>query len=449
MKLILYLLLLLHFNNKILAQTDNETVFLTHINIIDVLKGISVPDMGIIISDHKISRIVPSDKIKVPDNVRVLNCKGKYIIPGLWDMHVHLGDATSRSLPLFIANGVTGVRDMGTLNFDSIRKWRTESLSGKRIGPRIIGSGPILDGGKIKDLRVLVNNASEAKAAVDSLAEIGVDFIKVHEHLNRDTYFAIASESKKLGIPFAGHVPMTGMEYLVSGREASDAGQKSLEHMFGIPLLEDKRFNKMKLANNSREDIMKLFKVFNKNKTFITPTLSTSWISIHREDSSVINDSRLKYVPEELKDWWKFQMKDWSGKYREGLELVLESRMKLIPLLKEAGVPILAGTDLGFVYVHPGSGLHDELKILVRSGLSSSQALQTATINPAIFFNKEKEIGTIEEGKIADMVILDKNPLEDISNINTISSVIFNGEVFNRDDINKLLKEIEDRNLKK
>lgn len=294
--------------------------------------------------------------------------------------------------------------------------------------------------------RVLVNDPSEAKAAVDSLAEIGVDFIKVHEHLSRDTYFAIAKESRKLNIPFAGHVPLTGMDYLVSGMEASVAGQKSLEHMFGIPLLADARLREMKLANDTKENIMHLFNIFNQNKTFITPTLSASWISIHRQDSSIENDNRMKYIPQVLKDWWAIQMKDWSGKYLDGQRYVLEARMKLIPLLRDAGVPILAGTDLGSVYVHPGSGLHDELKILVQAGLSPVQALQTATINPAIFFNKEKEPGLIEEGKNADLVILDKNPLEDISNVGKISSVIFNGEVFTRDDINKLLKEVEDRN---
>lgn len=430
------------------AQPDEETLFLVHANVIDILKGSSIPDMTIYISENKILKVASSDQIEIPKKARIIDCTGKYIIPGLWDMHVHLGDASSETLPLFIANGITGVRDMGTLDFDSIRKWRTESLSGKRVGPRIIAAGPILDGGKMSYSRVLVNDPSEAKAAVDSLAEIGVDFIKVHEHLSRDTYFAIAKESRKLNIPFAGHVPLTGMDYLVSGMEASVAGQKSLEHMFGIPLLADARLREMKLANDTKENIMHLFNIFNQNKTFITPTLSASWISIHRQDSSIENDNRMKYIPQVLKDWWAIQMKDWSGKYLDGQRYVLEARMKLIPLLRDAGVPILAGTDLGSVYVHPGSGLHDELKILVQAGLSPVQALQTATINPAIFFNKEKEPGLIEEGKNADLVILDKNPLEDISNVGKISSVIFNGEVFTKDDINKLLKEREESNLK-
>jgi imidazolonepropionase-like amidohydrolase len=434
MKQFTFLIIAIFCGDLIHAQKDSDTVFLIHVNVVDVIKGTIIPDMNISISKYKIIKVGSFRSVQVPRNVKVLDCTGKYMIPGLWDMHVHLGDATTNSFPLFIANGVTGVRDMGTLSFDSIRKWRVESLTGKRIGPRIIGAGPILDGGPIPVLRVLVNNPSEGREAVDSLVRVGVDFIKVHQHLNKKTYIAIADEASKLNIPFAGHVPSTDIDYLVSGTEASNAGQKSLEHMMGIPFYGD-----------TIVDLNKLFKTLNKNKTYITPTLYTYWISAHREDSIIRNDSRMKYVPPVLKEWWEKQMAGWSEKYKDVRQYVLSARMKMIPLLRDAGVSLLAGTDLGVAFVYPGSGLHDELKLLVKAGLSPAQALRTATINPAIYFNMEKESGTIEEGKLADLVLLDKNPLNDINNIDKISVVIFNGTIYRSADIYKIFEGMEDK----
>jgi Amidohydrolase family len=133
------------------------------------------------------------------------------LIPGLWDMHVHLGNAAEAALPLLVASGITGVRDMGSPSFEVLRRWRTEALAGLRVGPRIVAAGPILDGGAPDSNRLTVRNEFEARRAVDHLAEVGVDFIKVHEHLSRETYFAIADEARKLNIVFAGHVP-TGKE---------------------------------------------------------------------------------------------------------------------------------------------------------------------------------------------------------------------------------------------
>ena len=432
MKCIVILFTIALIAGKTKAQSNATKVFFVHVNVVDVVKGEIMPDMSVIISGNKIIAVEPSKTIKVSKTEKIIDCKGKFMIPGLWDMHVHLGNAGADALPLLIANGVTGVRDMGTQNFDTIKKWRNDILTGLKVGPRIKAAGPILDGGTYPEVRVLVNNEKYARRAVDSLASIGVDFIKVHEHLTKEIYYAIADEAKKLKIPFVGHVPTSDTGYLITGLEASNAGQKSLEHMFGLPFYGDKKV-----------DLKELFDVFIKNKTWVTPTLSVYWISANREDSTIRNDQRMKYVSPTLKEWWKSQMVDWSENSKNGRKFMLSARTKMIPLLKNAGIPLLAGTDLGFVFVLPGFGLHDELAYLVTAGLSPAEALRTATINPALYFSQENELGTIVQGKIADLILLEKNPLDDIKNISQISTVVFNGRIFSKPDLDELLNEIE------
>lgn len=370
-------------------------------------------------------------EILIPENATVINCQGKFAIPGLWDMHVHLGNASETSLELFIANGVTGVRDMGSNNLKMLQNWRSEISLDNRVGPRIITPGPILDGGTYSKIRVLVNTEMEARHAVDSLAKLGADFIKVHEHLNREAYLAIADEASKLNLSFAGHIPTSGEGYIISGKEASDLGQTSLEHMLGIPFPGD---------TIGRHALMSTLV---NNGTYVTPTLSVYWVMAHREDSSVVHDPRMKYVAPMLREWWQEQMTEWSRQNKGFRQWLLKARMKMIPVLHSEGVMLLAGTDVGFVYIQPGSGLHDELAHLVEAGLSPMKAIMTATINPARYLNRANELGSIEKGKLADFVILNADPIKDIHNTTKISSVIVNGKLFSRKALDELLIKIE------
>jgi hypothetical protein len=221
-------------------QALNKSYYLTHITVVDVVNGKNLPDMTVVITDSFISAVGSARDISIPRKATVINCRGKYIIPGLWDMHVHLGNVTRAAFPVFIANGVTGVRDMGTRSFDSIQKWRKQISSGEVAGPRIISPGPILNGGRqLPEFQIAVNTAEEARRVVDSLAGIGVDFIKVHGGLTRSTYYAIANEAAKIHIPFAGHIPISNTGPAVTGEEASVADQRSMEHMLGIPFAPD------------------------------------------------------------------------------------------------------------------------------------------------------------------------------------------------------------------
>jgi predicted amidohydrolase len=191
-----------------ISQRPSTDYYLTHITMVDVTKGILLKDMTVVVSDSIISAVSSTNETEIPRNAKVIKCSGKFLIPGLWDMHVHLGNATRSALALFVVNGITGVRDMGTKRFDSIQGRRKQVSSGLIVGPHIISSGPILNGGKeLPDFQIGVNTVNEAIRVVDSLASIGVDFIKVHGGLTKETYYAIARESAKLHIPFAGHIP--------------------------------------------------------------------------------------------------------------------------------------------------------------------------------------------------------------------------------------------------
>jgi hypothetical protein len=213
------------------AAADDEPVVFGGVTVIDGTGAGPRRLVDVVLAGSRIVEIGP--KIHAPRDARAINARGKFLIPGLWDMHVHLAFPWSSpvelwepSLWLFIANGVTGVRDMGS-DWDVLRAWRDKIEAGVAVGPRIVAAGPILDGPTPGyPGRITVHNAGEARAAVQSLAKLGVDFIKVHGHLSRDSYFAIAGEAKKQGLPFAGHVTQA-----VSAAEASDAGQWSIAHV--------------------------------------------------------------------------------------------------------------------------------------------------------------------------------------------------------------------------
>ncbi|HLF33074.1 MAG TPA: amidohydrolase family protein [Cyclobacteriaceae bacterium] len=423
----------------------DKTYYLTHLTVIDVIEGKTLRDITVAISDSIISAVGSASEINIPGNAKVINCNGKYILPGLWDMHVHLGNATISALPLFIANGITGVRDMGSRRFDTIQKWREQISSGQLTGPRIISPGSILNGGHPdQDFQIGINTEEEARRVVDSLAGIGVDFIKVHASLTRETYYAIAKEAAKLHIPFAGHVPASNSAVIITGEEASEAGQKSLEHMLGIPFARDT----IKIYQHmypTQESLNHLFAVLLKNGTYITPTLSVYQIPADYLAISAKLDTLIKYISPELKSFWDTQIVDWPERNKSFMNWLLKARMNMIPALRDAGIPLLSGTDTGFPFILPGFGLHEELKYLVAAGLSPLEAIQTATINPATFLGKAGKSGSVEKGKLADLIILNADPTQNIQNLHFIEAVIMNGRLYDRSALDNELKQVAEQ----
>ena len=467
MRKILVLLLIFTLPTLLAAQTkpgaQSQPLVFTHATVIDPTGPSPKSDMTVIVVGNRISALGKTDRVRLPKGAQVVDATGKFLIPGLWDMHVHSpSDKQTREifLPLTIANGVTGVRHMfGT---EAVLKQRSDILSGVVLGPRMIVGSPPVDGpNPMFQGSISVANASVGREAVLSLKQNGYDFIKVYQFLPREAYFAIANEARKQNISFAGHVPFS-----VSAAEASDAGQKSFEHLFGVnlacstqeaslrPLLAEAAANVGKdfaphielfirnesepLAGYNEQKAATLFKYLTKNGTYIVPTLV-----LHRSlglgaDPAFRNDPRLKYMTQDIK-----QLFDWVLGFFKSYRPVYEHFLVTVGAMHQAGVKILAGTDTFNAYLFPGFSLHDELALLVEAGLSPLQALQAATVNPARYLGLSNLLGTIEKGKIADLVLLEANPLENIGNTKKIAAVVVNGRYLPKESLQKMLADVE------
>ena len=427
-------------------------IVFTHVTIIDVTGAAPRRDMTVVITGDRISAI--GDNISVPPNAQVVDATGKFMIPGLWDMHVHW--YFRNTFTLFIANGVTGVRQMFG-NSDLLR-WRDQIAKGSLLGPRMVVASPIIDGPQpIWPNSIAVGNEDEGRKAVRRVKQWGADFVKVYALLPRDAYFGIADEAKQQGITFVGHVPKS-----VSPAEASDAGQKSIEHLTGILLatsdketeLRDKlvkadslqagsRLQATALETYSEKKAADLFAHFVKNQTWQCPTLTVLRSIAYLGDENFRRDGRLIYIPRLQQQRWNFRIAHRSGGDDAVEKKVLQKQFEIVGAMQKAGVPILAGTDTGNPFCFPGFSLHEELALLVIAGLTPVEALRAATLNPAKFFGLDQTLGTIEQGKIADLVLLDANPLLDIRNTQRINAVVANGRLFDRKALDKMLGEAE------
>ncbi len=439
--------------------TSRHRIVLRNVTVIDMRSDQPQTNMTVVISGDRIEQI--GKNVKTPKNADVIDASGKYLIPGLWDMHHHMFNNISRAgtdnkednFPLLIANGVTSIRDMWS-DPDDIqlaRQWNKEIADGTTIGPHIFVSSRIVDGVPTFLPNLLgVKDAEEARTAVRSLKNSGAGFIKVYWNLTPEEYFAIADESKKLGIEFAGHVP-----FLVSARDVSNAGQKSIEHLTGIwetcSSKEDELRNKEwtpevgeeMAATYDPKKCFELFKLYAKNQTYNVPT-----VVLHRglalyDDKDFLNDPGFRYIPaSQMKEWTKSEQVDRFHDFPTRKQL-FSKLLEVVGEMNRAGVPILAGTDNNNPFVVPGFFLHDELEFFVKAGMTPFQALETATINPARYFGLTKTQGSIEQGKIADLVLLDANPLENISNTKRIFAVVANGRYLPKETLEKMLAQVE------
>jgi imidazolonepropionase-like amidohydrolase len=437
-----------------------DTFVLTDVNVVDVRTGAILPDQVVIVEKNRIRDIGPRKSTRYPRNAPSASARGGYLIPGLWDMHVHLvfGDwfpnAQDISLPLFIANGITGVRDMGS-ELAIVQKWRNQIEANELVGPRIISSGPMLDGPKPRfPSSVAISTPEDGRKAVDDLKQGGADFIKLQSLIPRDAVFAIADEARKQDIAFEGHVPDS-----VRASEMSNAGMHSFEHLIGIfegssPLEDeflkgDKSETKF-LASYDPARAAALAQLLAKNQTWQCPTLVWERGGNLLDVTDFSKDARAKYVPAAWKDktWKTFTQQVETEFNTDDLatrQQFIEKELEVVQLLHKAGVPFLAGTDTPpGVYIFPGFSLHEELQRFVAAGFTPLEALQTATLNPAVFFQMEKDLGTVEKGKFADMVLLEDNPLKDIHNTTKIAAVIVNGHYLSHSDLQKLLQQVEE-----
>jgi imidazolonepropionase-like amidohydrolase len=409
----------------------------THVSIVDGTSPDVRPDRTVIVRGNRIEEEGPAASTRVPRGAHVIDGRGKFLIPGLWDMHVHtVVPGGDQVLPLYVANGVTGIRDMAG-ELDQLLTWRGEISNGMRVGPRIVLSGPYLEGGDVPIPHLLVRTPADAQPAVDSLIRLGADFVKVHSQLNRETYFAIARAARARGIPFVGHVPRS-----VGAAEASDSGQRSIEHLLTIPnsctqeevaSLEPRFPVQAALGRCSIEDQSPLFARFVRNDTWMVPTLVAAVEIAAWPGRELPGDSLARYLPDTLRHYVAeiFQMPSDvpAGADTVGRAL-FQKRVEVVGAMHRAGVNIMAGTDAPLRNSPPGFGLHEELGLLVRAGLSPHAALRAATLESARFLGMQDSLGTVATGKLADLVLLDANPLDDIRNTRRIAIVIANGRLY-------------------
>ena len=419
------------------ASAQAPTTAFSHVTVIDGRSPEPRSDRSVVIRGNRIIAEGPAAAVRIPGGARVIDGRGKFLIPGLWDMHVHTVMPGGRDvLKLYIANGVTGVRDMAG-EWATLTKWRSAIANGSLIGPRIIASGPYLEGGDQPIPHLLVKTPADAAPAVDSLVKLGVDFIKVHGQLTPESYFAIARAARARRIPFAGHVSRT-----VGAAAASDSGQASIEHILAVPnpctpaevvALAPRFPVQAALGRCDTLDQAPLYAKLKHNGTWVVPTLVAQVEVSLWPKRELPGDSVASYLPDSLRTYVAgiFPMVDSVPPDADvnGRKL-FDKRVAVTGALFRAGVGVMAGTDAPLRNSPPGFGLHEELIHLTRAGLTPFEALRSATLEPARFLGIVDSLGTVEVGKVADLVLLAANPLADIRNSSRSVVVMANGRLF-------------------
>ena len=437
-----------------------QTLTIIHANIIDVATGQIRLDQTVIISGKRIARVGPTAG-PTPRQGRVVDATGQYLMPGLWDMHTHVyfdGTASAGTrliLPLLVANGITGIRDMGS-EPDSILQARAAVAAHQLLGPRMVVSGPMLDGPKSPyKASIAIATAEDGRRAVAMLKSRGVNFIKVQSLVPREAYFAIAAAAKAAGLPFEGHVPDA-----VRASEAVGAGQRSFEHLIGI--FEASSTAEDQYVAGSPKSPATLLATYDvareagivqllaqHREVWQCPTLfwergqwlvdSIAW----RQDPDLAYAGRSWVVQR----WPKAQLG--IARTLDTDPLAVRARfvtheLDIVRKLHAAQVGFLAGTDMpAGVDLVPGVSLHLELQRFVAAGFTPLEALQTATLNPARYYNRLQDFGSVQAGRLADLVLLGANPLDDISNTRRIVGVVADGQHLSRPALEALRQRLQ------
>jgi len=434
---------------------DAQTLRLVNATVVDVATGELHRGLTIVVQGNRIVSVGPSATVS---GGQVIDATGNYVIPGLWDMHTHAffgesaRDGRDFILPLLVANGVTGIRDMGS-SLEPVLRARADIAAHRLLGPRMIVSGPMLDGPKVSfPASLAITTPVVGRDAVDSLKRSGVDFIKIQSGVPRDAYFAIADEAKKVGIGFEGHVPDA-----IRASEAIGAGQRSFEHLIGIFEAsspdEDKYITDKYDGGTKRPGVFlktydpaqeaRIVQQIAAARTWQCPTLfweRGQWLV---DGINWVNDPDLAYAANSwISRWPAARASILKGLASDLLAVrseFVEHELEVVRKLHAAHVPFLAGTDTpAGVDVIPGISLHLELERFVAAGFTPLEALQTATLNPAIFYEKTSDYGSVQPGRVADLVMLNANPLSDIRNTRAIVGVVADGRYLSPADLDRL-----------
>jgi imidazolonepropionase-like amidohydrolase len=438
------------------AETANRSsIAIERVAVVDVVRGQIVNPRTVLIVDGRITAIAEPDASRIPPEAVRVDGRGRYLMPGLVDMHVHLFNNASRrppnewAFPLFVANGVTGVREMRTEPWEMpvVEVWRFKAARGEIVAPRVLAAGALASGGTVDVSRQMVRDAKK----------LGVDFIKIFSEVREPQWRAILAEARALGMPVCGHIPAQ-----VTLLEAATAGQRSNEHLTQVYeacsarekewLDARKRVKDTELVKLRETQEREVFESFDqsvcdrtvaalaKTDQVQVPTLVLSYFEAQGFPKNFGEDPRRRYLHADEQTRWERIFKE--GYPIAGDKLAArrwEVSRQIVKTLHAAGVRILAGTDAPMPQVYPGFALHKELELLVEAGLSPADALRSATIWPADFLGLNDSIGSIATGKRADLLLLEGNPLSDISQTQRIRAVVLDGRLLLRSDLDRLL----------
>ncbi|MEO3749266.1 amidohydrolase family protein [Streptomyces sp. B6B3] len=453
------------------SAAEPAVTAVTGATVIDAVGGVR-RDQNVLVRDGRILAAGHLHRVPVPSDARVVDGRGRFLIPGLADMHTHATEIEPTDPEMYVVNGVTTTRQM-TAN-EAVRGWRREIEAGTRLGPRWTVGSDVIDGSPslwegLGVPHVAVADAAQARAAVRQQARAGAEFVKTYTRLSRESFHAVADEARRVGLPFLGHVPD-----FVPVTEASDAGLRSIEHLFEFwyDTSRDERRLRREIAririaggdyagwftglhpveyaaarSYDPDRAARVFERLARNGTHVTPTLTVHWTCDVPQDVPH-DDPRFRYVSEDTIGYWQWATETiyLAGRTpRESAERreLFELRLRLAGELAGAGVPLMTGTDLGTAYLLPGFSLHDELRLLVRAGLTPAQVLRAATLEPARHLGRHDQ-GAVLRGHVADLVLLDADPLRDIRNTTRIDSVLVRGHLIDARARRRMLAEIED-----
>ncbi len=475
---LLVVFLLLQFSCKPTDTLYKDAICIENISIIDPVVGLT-KNQTVIIKNGKIFKIVSTSELKLSPSNQIIDGTGKYLIPGLWDAHVHFAyieELAPSMFDLFLTHGITSVRDTGG-KVDFVKDWKDKALANPTDAPRVMMAGPLLDGepnvydgspGR-PELSVGLATVSSVEDQIALLISKEVDLLKAYEMLTPEQFIKVCELGKTNNLKITGHVPLS-MDVI----SASNAGMNSMEHMRNLDLscasnseeLFVERQELLENANNvsggklrssihtaQREMAIKnyddakatkVLSVLKKNNTWQIPTLALNTFSSGKHYVKPEFKESFTYLPDSIGQLWaksSVALKTMEpSEFRKSYD---QWNYMMVNKVHEAGIEIMAGTDTPIALLTPGLSLHEELAALVKAGLSPIDALKTATVNPAKYFNLEEELGNIKETMWADLVILNANPLEDINNTKSIDAIFKQGKYYSRKNLDTLLQTLK------
>jgi imidazolonepropionase-like amidohydrolase len=449
MNRMLFLFLAVLFSGLLKAQTSPTVLVLRGGTLVDVASGKEISDSTIVMQGDRIEQIGSGNR-GIPEGAQIIDATGKWVIPGLIDSHAHAENPDETPFSLYLANGVTTIRNPGG-NLTVLRLTRERLLRGELVGPRLFFSGPLLDGipPVWPDMSLLVDTAQRARSAVNFLADQGVDFVKVYNNVKEPELRAIIETAKERGLPVAGHIPrsmtmtravelgMTRLEHIrVTGREMLSPGEADEIDPLPLGRREPLLWQRFDLQS---EKMQALVQRLAQSKIFLDPTLVIAEETEVPNLDADKNDPNNQYLSPKVVEQYvnlKSPIYELPAELQAaGLE-AFHKQEKFVGMCNRAGVKIIAGTDgPGIGSLLPGFGLHRELELLVESGLSPLQALRAASLTAAEALGKDDRLGTVQAGKLADLVVLDADPLQGIRNLRKIHLVVQEGKTYAPDGL--------------